>query len=132
MNRCDSKENITKDGYRRFCVGGKWKLEHVLIAEKALGKPLPYGVVVHHVNETKLDNQNTNLVVCPDNAYHRLIHKRMTALEACGHADWLKCEYCHQYDVPENFYRRPNRQGVGFHRSCHAKYEAERKRAEML
>lgn len=41
-------------------------LEHILIAEKALGKHLPDKAEVHHVNEIKTDNRNENLVICQD------------------------------------------------------------------
>ena len=67
---------MDKKGYMVVRVGGVHKFEHVLIAEKALGKPLPKGAQVHHLNERKGDNRNTNLVVCPDDAYHKLLHKR--------------------------------------------------------
>lgn len=57
-------------------------LEHILKAEKALGKPLPSKVEVHHFNEIRNDNRNSNLVVCQDRAYHRLLHRRLRALKA--------------------------------------------------
>lgn len=41
----------------------------------ALGKSLPTKAVVHHMNEDKLDNRPENLVICPDQAYHMLLHK---------------------------------------------------------
>ena len=74
--RADGTGTMDKKGYMVVRVGGVHKFEHVLIAEKALGKPLPKGAQVHHLNERKGDNRNTNLVVCPDDAYHKLLHKR--------------------------------------------------------
>jgi hypothetical protein len=75
-------------------------LEHVLVASKALGRPLPDKAQVHHVNEIKTDNRPGNLAICPDRPYHMLLHQRRAALDACGHADWRKCVYCNQYDDP--------------------------------
>lgn len=70
-------------GYVRADFGDR-KLEHIAIAEKALGKKLPRGVVVHHVNENKSDNRNENLVICPGQGYHVMIHGRMKAMAATG------------------------------------------------
>lgn len=76
--------------------------EHILIAEKALGKSLPIKAVIHHVNNNPGDNFPNNLVICQDNAYHKLIHRRTRAFAACGHASWRKCVHCKKYDSPEN------------------------------
>jgi len=43
-----------------------------------------------------------SLVVCENRAYHMLLHQRTEALEACGHADWRKCQRCGEYDDPVN------------------------------
>ena len=76
--------------------------EHLVIAQRALGKPLPVGAVVHHVNGVRHGNHNTNLVICQDQAYHSLLHRRMHALTACGNPHWLRCVYCKQYGDPSS------------------------------
>lgn len=107
---------VNADGYVRRKQNGIAKFEHVLIAERVLGRPLPNGVVVHHVNEMRTDNRQENLVVCTLE-YHALIHKRMRALAACGNANWLKCPHCKQYDDPGNLL--PS----GRHRDCQRRYD---------
>jgi len=69
--------SITSDGYVYIQSNKKKKMKHVLVAEKALGKSLPKGAVVHHVDLDKKNNKPSNLVICPDQAYHLLLHKRM-------------------------------------------------------
>jgi hypothetical protein len=76
--------------------------QHVLVCEKAFGRPLPDGAVIHHVDENGSNNQNSNLVICQDNTYHTLIHLRLRAVRACGHADWRRCRICKKYDQTAN------------------------------
>lgn len=95
-------------------------LEHILIAEKALGKPLPLGAVVHHCGAR--DDQ-TQLVICENQAYHLLLHQRMRALKACGHASWRKCFFCKQYDKPENLYIKGQN---AHHKKCISQYRKKR------
>ena len=114
----------TPDGYRLLTVNGKRKLEHVHVAEQALGKPLPAGAVVHHINGIRDDNRNENLLICPDHVYHRLIHKRENALDASGHAGWLKCRHCGKHDDPKNMYVHPNGR-IGRHVECLNAYARE-------
>lgn len=68
-------------GYYLITVDGRRVYEHIYKAEKALGRSLPEGAVVHHMNNIPFDNDTPyNLVICPDQAYHMLIHKRMRDL----------------------------------------------------
>jgi len=99
-------------------------LEHRLIAEKVLGKYLPQSAVVHHINGDTFDNRNQNLVICENDSYHQLLHRRKIALKECGHADWRKCCFCHEYDNPINLiYNKMGRNS--FHRICKNNYKKQ-------
>ncbi len=77
--------------YRKFGI----RLQHVVIAEKALGKALPVGACVHHVDENKHNNANSNLVICQSHAYHFMLHVRARTLRAGGDPDTQKiCGRC--------------------------------------
>ena len=115
---------VRAEGHPRAANG--WLFEHIAVAERAMGKPLPVTAPVHHVNEDKGDNRPSNLVVCEDNAYHRLLHARMRALAASGNAGWLRCRYCKEYDAPEAMSRNARSQTTAWHRACQAAYKRER------
>jgi hypothetical protein len=51
-------------------------LAHLVIAEHALGKPLPPSAEVHHVDGNPTNNAHSNLVICEDRLYHKLLHYR--------------------------------------------------------
>lgn len=72
--------SVNSDGYLGKMVNYKQILVHREIAEKALGKHLPPGSIVHHLNKDRQDNRPCNLVVCPDEAYHKLLHQRQAEL----------------------------------------------------
>ncbi|MFA4834804.1 MAG: hypothetical protein WC749_01860 [Dehalococcoidia bacterium] len=99
--------------------------EHVLKAEKALGKPLPKGAVVHHANGSR---DNGPLVICQDTAYHSLLHQRERALKACGHSSWRKCNICKKWDAPEKLSLPKKPKGHVYHKSCACEAQKERNR----
>lgn len=68
-------------GYRVIWEEGRRVYEHIHLATKALGRRLPFGAVVHHMNNDKTDNHTPlNLVICPDQTYHMLLHYRARML----------------------------------------------------
>ncbi len=120
--------SLQEGRYHRRFIDGKEKMEHVLIAEQAIGKHLPKGACVHHVDGNPHNNTHSNLIVCPTHAYHMLIHQREAAFTASGNASWRKCNRCHKYDAPANLYISTNFSTV-YHRSCEAEYARKRRSA---
>jgi hypothetical protein len=79
--------------------------EHILIAEKALGKFIEEPHEIHHFNEEKGDNKNSNLVVCGDRAYHFLIHARQRIGKRGGDPNKVKiCSDCKALIDRTNFH----------------------------
>jgi len=105
---------IWKPNHQRANVSGYVK-EHILIAEKALGKPIPLRAVVHHHNTVQL-------VICQDQSYHMRLHLRQRALQECGYVDWRKCNFCGEYDSPSNLYISKSNEIV-CHRECRNIYQ---------
>ena len=70
--------NLVLIDYRARSI---YRCEHILIAERVFGKALPKGATVHHVNGNPRDNRNCNLVICEDQKYHMLLHKREKHLQ---------------------------------------------------
>lgn len=116
-------------GYKAFRIEGKFKFEHVLIAEKALGRTLPKEVQVHHFDYNKQNNSRRNLVICPNAAYHKLLHVRTDALNATGNPNARKCSRCKQYDLLENLKVYEGKRTIIVHPACARKYQklAERR-----
>ena len=97
--------------------------EHRYLAAKALGKPLPDGVDVHHHGGGKHGGQ---LVICQDRNYHKLLHIRTRAYEATGDAEKRKCDICKRWDDVSNMSNvrsaaRPN--GRFLHIECKQGYD---------
>jgi len=122
-------------GYHTTITAGIKKSSHREIAENALGKPLPNGAIVHHVDGNSLNNKNDNLVICKDQAYHLLIHARARAINSCGNPEYRPCALCKKYDSIESMksVKRSGRenQSYYYHSKCHAEYERNRKQRSI-
>jgi hypothetical protein len=101
-------------------------LEHVLIASRALGKPLPCRSEVHHVDKDPSNNRRGNLVICEDHSYHALLHVRARALNASGNPSYRKCDVCKQWDDPVNLVRTAR------HRACQNAYQRSRRAQKRI
>lgn len=101
---------ISSGGYVQTFVGEpgrRYRFEHEVIAERALGHALPPRACVHHVNTIKVDNSNDNLVICEDSSYHFELHRKM-AVQRAGGNPWRDrlCCVCHVTHPAAEFYRQ--------------------------
>ena len=117
--------SVTKS-YRALRYKNKLVFLHRARAEKALGKPLPPNVHVHHADGSKRDD--APLVICQDASYHRLLHRRMRILRAGGNPNTdLICSDCRHVKAADQFPRnRLSPTGHSYH--C---YDCKRIRDRM-
>ena len=99
LRRTAGEGELTTSGYIYHNSEGKQGYEHVIIVEKALGKKLPIGAVVHHIDGNPANNQANNLVVCPNHQYHKLLHTRAQWI------DYLNYPSDEGIDAPNHDYR---------------------------
>ena len=118
------RKYIRKPGHLKAKKGFPYVPVGVIKAEKAMGRDFPEKAVIHHGDRNPGNDSNNNLVVCQDLVYHNLLHRRMVALETCGHASWRKCWICKEWDMPKNvvvLYRSVN----VYHKNCLKKRHKE-------
>ena len=97
--------------------------EHVLIAERRVGRYLLPGEEVHHKDERPGNNADDNLVLCASHAAHRFLHrKRDSGLRFPGQLNVLidcecRCGECFmRYDLagrPRRYVTGHNRRKAG-------------------
>lgn len=127
VRRNAGEGGLTSEGYLfKTDENGRF-LDHVRVAELAIGRKLPKGAIVHHWDENKANNRNENLLVCPNNKYHMLIHQRMRAMKECGNPNWRKCSHCRKYGDPAGSEMESNGSRSYRHVECRRAYTKRRK-----
>lgn len=112
---CNRKENRTKlAGYnlvympshdRAFKSGGSkgYVYEHILVAERMLGRSLDHGEVVHHLDANRSNNNESNLIVFDSHSSHASFHTDENKMRLirnedgsyhCESKTMCKCEVC--------------------------------------
>lgn len=107
-------------------VNGVHLWEHQVVAEKALGHPLPPKAHIHHVDGNPRNNTPSNLVICQDAAYHKLLHRRARIVKMGGNPNtqaW--CGYCKRLRPIEEFGRRSTGRILNVCQPCNQSYMAE-------
>ena len=130
LNGRGSRRSVNYMGYMMLYLSehpaanpNGYAFEHVIKAERALGRRLPQNARVHHMNGVRSDNATPcNLILCENQGYHLLLHQRMRAFAACGNASARKCHFCKKWD--EEVFKP--KIGTPYHRRCAAESKQRR------
>jgi hypothetical protein len=95
---------IRKPGHPRARVGGCYVLEHILVMEEHLKRPIQIGEAIHHLNGIPSDNRIENLMLFPNNVEHIKFHSKTENWKTKFKIDkdWLKKEYIDKNRTQQN------------------------------
>lgn len=83
------------------------KLPYVVIVEKVLGKTLPKGAIVHHIDGNNKNNDKSNLCVLQNKRIHNELHRRKKVQDAGGDFRTQKiCTSCKKLQPIKDFCQR--------------------------
>lgn len=116
-------EGFIAAGYKGHIKNAAKFFEHIEVAKKMYGGPLPEGSIVHHKDGSRDNNSEDNLVICKDRAEHLVLHLNMKALAACGHEEWRRCIYCKQYDSLDNLMHKGIQRHKFYHQKCRSVHD---------
>jgi hypothetical protein len=105
---------------RASCRG--YVKEHLLVLEKAFGRPILKTEVIHHIDGNRQNNLVGNLILFKTNSMHVGFHNRLKAFNESGNYEWRKCVICNQYDDSMVMVKQ-NKNLV--HRECKNKYQRD-------
>lgn len=105
-NRCKGKGRyLGADNYEEVSIQGKRKPAHVVLAERIIGRDLS-GKIVHHIDEDKRNNANSNLIVLENRAEHNKLHQKLRIVKMGGDPKNDKiCSRCKMVVGRNSFYK---------------------------
>jgi hypothetical protein len=96
---------------------GRRLTAHRLRAERALGHALPPAAIVHHADGST--RRDAPLVICQDEAYHKLLHRRMRIKALGGDPNLHRwCSLCQSLKRKASDFHRESQDAEGFAPFC--------------
>ena len=105
-------------GYYRIANKGVDVHLHRWIVERVIGRKLKPKEIVHHINYNKLDNRRCNLLLCPSQAYHLLIHARTNYINKGINPDTHHFCSMHQEFLSKELFPKNKNEWNGVNHNC--------------